>query len=105
MSEKRVVLGLFLACTVILGLAPRTGAEPIFIDNFSVIRNSSAFFNDTFGDDTPPPNAPTLAYGTLGIMQETDGKVRLDRTDAAIVPGFAVSNFFYIERGTITPSR
>jgi Ca2+-binding RTX toxin-like protein len=54
------------------------------IDSFTLTKNGTLIFNDTFDDGVPPPDAPELFAGgptdyvTTGTMTETDGNAVLD---------------------------
>jgi hypothetical protein len=51
----------------VIGLAfsVQTASAAVFeIDNFSVTRNGTVIFNDTFSDGAPPPSAPNFGDGS-----------------------------------------
>lgn len=62
-------------------------AAEFYLDEFSVTRNGTQVFQDTFSDGTAPPSAPNFfngvpgAYGVFGSFapgSESGGKLRLD---------------------------
>ena len=63
--------------------SPCAHAIEVSIDQFSVIRNGTSFFNDTFADGLVPPNGPNgpATYnvsGTIPGTAETGGLLLLD---------------------------
>ena len=86
-----------LFCPVLLlaALGPATGdALTVSVDEFSITRDGLAFFDDPFGDGTPPPAAPDFAsrgaasYGVTGTIPsdaESGGELHLDSTDGALI--------------------
>jgi hypothetical protein len=92
-----------------LALLPLGSAQaaPIFIDDFSLVKNGALAFRDPFSDGVPPPSAPNFTNGTpasyavLGTMNESGGKVQLDTVGAAIRPGIGTSRFFSVEQGLL----
>ncbi len=72
------------ACTCLAIVSFNVNAYVFHVDNFSVSKNGSVFFNDSFDDGTPPPSAPNSAsYFVRGAMgPEADGKLTLDSSDA-----------------------
>lgn len=104
------VIGLVIAT---LGVPSPASALPVFLDEFSVVKNGAPLFQDSFNDGVPPPSAPNFAGGTPasyfvnGTLNEANGKVRLDTTGAAIVPpvgGPALPPFFF-ERALLLTNR
>ncbi|MGH8689963.1 MAG: VCBS domain-containing protein [Burkholderiales bacterium] len=62
------------------------------IDNLSIVRNGSQFFNDNFGAGGPPPAAPNfsgtttpVSYGVTGGFIESGGRAIMDGSLAASV--------------------
>ena len=86
-----------LFCPVLLlaALGPATGdALTVSVDEFSITRDGLAFFDDPFGDGTPPPAAPDFAsggatsYGVTGTIPsdaESGGELHLDSADGALI--------------------
>ena len=86
-----------LFCPVLLlaALGSATGdALTVSVDEFSITRDGLAFFDDPFGDGTPPPAAPDFAsggaasYGVTGTIPsdaESGGELHLDSTDGALI--------------------
>ena len=56
----------------------------VLLDEFTVTRNGSAFFTDSFDDAVPPPSAPGgRQYNVSGSFgPETGGKLTMDSVDA-----------------------
>ena len=75
-----------------LGFASASSASFIAaIDNFTVTRNGSVLFNDSFGDGAEPPSVPAgngaLTYSTFGAPgNETGGKFFIDSNDGLYQP-------------------
>jgi hypothetical protein len=77
------------ACTCLAIVSFNANAYVFQVDNFSVSKNESVFFNDSFDDGSPPPSAPNFSNGNpasyfvKGAMgPETGGKLTLDSADA-----------------------
>jgi hypothetical protein len=108
-SQKLIVSILFLfIISIVSTSAYAQNPSTVFIDQFTVIRNGSLFFQDNFDDGVPPPSAPNFvggglaSYSVLGTLNESGGKVRLDTEGAAIVPGIGVPSIpFFHERALL----
>ena len=76
--------------TLIASLWSMTGyAFFVDVDQFSIVRNGAAFFNDTFGDGVVPPSGPFGAatynvFGTIPNTAESGGLLRLDTANGAV---------------------
>ena len=68
---------------------------PVFIDQYTVIRNGTQVFQDNFDDGVPPPDfsGNPFAYFTAGTLDEVGGKVRLDTDGALVTPPGAPNAF------------
>lgn len=85
---KRVVPALLAA--LLAGVYGNAAALTVTLDNFSVTKNgNTAFFNDDFADDDPPPSSPSVfpsgpaVYSYVrGSMTESGGKLSVDNTGA-----------------------
>src|SRR6185295_4597108 len=67
------------------GTVPHLADYHYSIDNFSVVKNGTAIFNDPFGDNNPPPSAPNFSNGSPGsygigvaTLTETGGRAIMD---------------------------
>lgn len=81
------IIGTTFTCLAIVSF--NVNAYVFQVDNFSVSKNGSVFFNDSFDDGIPPPSAPNFSNGDSasyfvnGAMgPETGGKLTLDSADA-----------------------
>jgi PEP-CTERM motif len=77
-SNVAVVL---VACLLAIFSSTTSHAIQVNIDQFTITRNGSTFFSDSFTDGTEPPSAPTGNYGvfgSLGTNAEAGGKLLLD---------------------------
>jgi hypothetical protein len=70
---------------VVGGTTPLLADYHVQIDNFNVVRNGSAFFNDPFADNIPPPSAPPIFNGnptsySVGAqtLTEANGRAIMD---------------------------
>jgi hypothetical protein len=84
--------------SVVLGLTAAAFAVPshsfiVSIDEFSVLRNGTQFFFDTFNDGVPPPSAPNFTAGgaatynvsgTFPSGSESGGRLQLNTANGAI---------------------
>ena len=65
-------------------------------DNLTITRNGNLFFQDTFGDGTPPPSAPNLNggastnYTVQGTFTEANGPAFFDGTQSTT---FGATNY------------
>jgi len=68
------------------------------IDRFTVTRDASVLFDDTFGDGTPPPSAPNFVtglaasynvVGTIPAGAESAGLLHLDSVNGAVTANAA----------------
>jgi hypothetical protein len=62
------------------------GADPVYLDQFIVVKNGVELFNDPFDDGVSPPSAPTFSYFVVGEMEENGGELSLDSRGAIIQP-------------------
>ena len=80
--------------SIVGGPVPDVADYHFLIDNFSVMRNSTFWYNDDFGDGIEPPsggfffpNTPNQSVGTYsvppGVIIETGGRAILDGHDPA----------------------
>jgi len=83
----KFIIGTTFTCLAIVSF--NVNAYVFQVDNFSVSKNGSVFFNDSFDDGIPPPSAPNFSNGDSasyfvnGAMgPETGGKLTLDSADA-----------------------
>jgi RHS repeat-associated protein len=79
-----------LACLLSTSVSEAIVAK---IDRFTVIKNGSLFFEDTFSDGLPPPSAPDFAIGgaaryiTTGPFgPETGGRLEVDSDRGVLFP-------------------
>ena len=104
MRTSPLVAGLVAAGLILTLLPPVTAASPVFIDNFSVVKNGTVLFNDPFSDGIPPPNAPNFANGTPASYfvpgdftgKEGGGLLRLDTAGA-----FVGANSFRLQQALL----
>ena len=75
--------------TIMMFFASNVHANVFYVDDFSISKNGSIFFNDGFDDGVAPPSAPNLkdgspiSYFVRGAMgPESGGKLTLDSIDA-----------------------
>lgn len=110
-----IIRAMVLLHGAIAGLLLLAGAElasagPVFIDDFSVLKNGASFFRDQFDNGVPPPNAPNFSNGTpasyfvFGVLDESSGRVRLDTTQATILPSIVTGQSLFIESGILLPT-
>jgi hypothetical protein len=78
----------FLAIALLLASWPARGdAITVNIDQYTITRNGSIFFSDSFTDGTEPPSAPTGSYGVFGSFgsnAESGGKLLIDTATGAL---------------------
>lgn len=86
-----------LAISLCLGLmsvcSTAQAAYTFVVDNFEVTRSSTSFFNDSFSDGLPPPNAPAFANGAAAsysvtgtVGGESGGKLTMNSSGAVPNP-------------------
>jgi hypothetical protein len=82
----------YVAGVVVVGLlavfsSTTSHAIQVNIDQFTITRNGSTFFSDSFTDGSEPPSAPTGSYnvfGSFGSNAESGGKLLLDTATGAL---------------------
>lgn len=81
---------------LLAGVGSSTGnAFVISIDEFSVVRNGTGFFTDTFGDGVAPPSGPngaatyTITAGTVPGNAESAGLLQLDSANGSLTQNAA----------------
>lgn len=81
------VAGIVVACLLAILSSTTSYAIQVNIDEFTIARNGSIFFSDSFSDGTEPPSAPTGSYGVLGSFgsnAESGGKLLIDTATGAL---------------------
>lgn len=84
------VLALFTGTWSLTG-----NAFVISVDEFSLVRNGTAFFTDTFGDGVAPPSGPNgaatyvITAGTVPSNSESGGLLQLDTANGTITQNAA----------------
>jgi hypothetical protein len=108
MKRRSVLLiAIMFGWLAMIPLRATVQASPVFIDNFSVTKNGALLFEDPFSDGAPPPNAPNFsvgvpaAYIVNGTLNESAGKVRLDKVGAEIVPSIVTGQNLFFERAIL----
>lgn len=88
-------------CISLLAMSSSAQAGYTFvIDNFNITRSGGAFFNDSFSDGAPPPNAPNFANGNAASYAvtgtagaETGGKLTMNSSGGILNPA-GYPNYF-----------
>jgi PEP-CTERM motif len=81
------VAGVVVACLLAIFSSTESHAIQVNIDQFTITRNGSTFFSDSFTDGSEPPSAPTGSYnvfGSFGSNAESGGKLLLDTATGAL---------------------
>ncbi len=105
---RKNVITLVLVPLLFVGMAQAARAYTDFIDQFSVTKNSSLLFTDSFNDGAPPPSAPNFVGGNSAsyVMRGTmgpetnnptggPGKLTIDSSGAIIDPAAPGVAFFH----------
>ena len=107
---------LLVAASVGLAVAMPASAVVAFVDDFSVTKNGTMVFRDTFSDGAPPPSAPDFltggpaqyfVVGSYPSNAESAGKLRANSANGASVisaNGFANISLTSILATNIDPN-
>ena len=107
---------LLVAASVGLTAVMPASAVVAYVDDFSVTKNGTMVFRDTFSDGAPPPSAPDFltggpaqyfVVGSYASNSESAGKLRANSADGASVisaNGFANTSLTAILATNIDPN-
>lgn len=95
---KKQWMSLFTSI-IFTSIISTANATVFSIDSFSVIKNDSLLFEDTFSDGTPPPGSD---YGTIGSPgPEEKGKLSLDTADGFARPSEVSGTSLLVQRSRL----
>jgi hypothetical protein len=106
--KKDEVESLYTSPSAFVKLNRAAAASPSYtfkIDSFKVIKNGAVFFQDSFSDGTPPPNAPNFASGNAAtyfvfgnVGPEKGGRLTIDSSSATIADSIPPPGSFLTQR-------
>jgi hypothetical protein len=89
-NTKIVQLAMLLATLSIILWPAASHAFVVSLDELSIVRNGSTFFDDTFSDGVPPPSGPngnatySITAGTIPSNAESRGLLQLDTSNGSL---------------------